>query len=389
MSVLITSIRKPQRRPQPKGLATVCQLLHGLRVGGAEVLAADIARRLRDRFRFLFVCLDELGTLGLRLQEEGFPVHVLDRRPGVDWHCMGRLANLLRRQKVDVLHAHQYTPFFYALAARMVGGRPAVLFTEHGRHFPDFPRRKRIWTNRLLLGRGDRVVAVGQSVRRALIDNEGIPAQRIQVVYNGIDLEAFQPQTSDRLTVRRELGIEPDDFVVIQVARLDYLKDHATAIRTMARLLAVCPRARLLLVGEGPELAKLEALVQEQQLEARVHFLGLRHDIPRLLSASDVFLLTSISEGIPVTLIEAMAAELPVVSTSVGGVPEVVVGGETGWLAPAGDDAALARRLLCLADAPEAGRDLGRAGRRRAEVLFAVTQMHAQYESLYQEMLRS
>ena len=124
--------------------ATVCHILHGLQVGGAEVLAAALARRLGDQIRFVFICLDELGTLGAQLRSEGYPVHVLNRRPGVDWRCIAGLGALLRRERVDLVHAHQYTPFFYSLTARLLVRRLGIMFTEHGRHFPDYPRRKRI-----------------------------------------------------------------------------------------------------------------------------------------------------------------------------------------------------------------------------------------------------
>src|SRR2546423_3463873 len=153
---------------------TVCQLLHSLNVGGAEVLAARLARRWRGTFRFVFACLDEVGPLGEERRAEGFPVEVLGRKAGLDWGCPLRLARLLRRERVDVLHAHQYTPFFYGLAARLAtrfaGSLPRrpILFTEHGRHQPDYPRPKRMLANRLLLSRRDRVVGVRAAVRQAL-----------------------------------------------------------------------------------------------------------------------------------------------------------------------------------------------------------------------------
>ncbi len=368
--------------------ATVCQLLHGMRVGGAEVLAARLARQLRDHYRFLFACLDELGSLGEELRQEGFRVEVLERQPGLDWRCPVRLARLLRQERVDLLHAHQYTPFFYGMAARLMWPRPAVMFTEHGRHYPDYPRRKRILANRLLLGRRDRVVGVGGAVRQALITNEGIRSERITVIYNGIDLKSFANGSPHREAARQEMGVGVNDFVILQVARLDYLKDHLTAIRTFERVLRRRPDSWLVLVGEGPEFPIIQSLVVEKNLTDRVLFLGLRSDIPRLLAASDLFLLTSISEGIPVTLIEAMAAGLPIVSTDVGGVGEVVENGKSGLLAPSGDDASLANCVVELVENRDLCWQMGRSGQRRAEMMFSESQMHAGYRQLYEEMLR-
>ena len=217
-----------------------------------------------------------------------------------------------------------------------------MVFVEHGRMHPDLPNRKRMIFNRIFLRSKDRVIAVGEAVKRALIDNEGIPGERIEVVYNGSKLEDFANDPALRVQVRRELGIDTDQPVAIQVARLDYLKDHCTAVRTAERVRKVLPAFKLLLVGDGPERDKIEREIRARNLADTVQLLGQRSDIRRLLAAADVFLLTSISEGIPVTFIEAMGAGLPIVSTAVGGVEEVVVQGDTGFLAPAGDDVQLA-----------------------------------------------
>jgi glycosyltransferase involved in cell wall biosynthesis len=367
---------------------TVCQVLHSLVVGGAEVLAARLARQLRDSYRFVFVCLDEVGRLGNELKAEGFPVEVLNRRDGLDWRLTLRFAKLLRRERVALLHAHQYTPFFYALMGRWLGRRIPILFTEHGRHFPDYPRRKRMLANRLLLSRYDRVVGVGEAVRRAVIANEGIPAVRVGVIYNGINLDPFGKPAHDRDGLRREMGIGANDLVLIQVARLDYLKDHPTAVSTLERVVARRPEAKLVLVGEGPEREKIEKEVRERRLTEHVRFLGLRMDVARLMTAADLFLLTSISEGIPLTVIEAMSAGLPVVSTGVGGVGEVVEDGRSGMLAPSGDDRALAEHILALAADPARRHAMGQRGRERAVAMFSESQMHASYQKLYEEMLR-
>src|SRR5262249_24365156 len=149
------------------------------------------------------------GSLGEELQREGFTVEVLGRRPGLDWRCAYRLAGFLRREEVRLLHAHQYTPFFYGVPARLFGHRWPVLFTEHGRHHPDYPRRKRLLANRFLLKPRDRVVAVGEAVRQALIGNERLPAKRLEVIYNGIDLSPYRNGSYDRAAVRREVGVGP------------------------------------------------------------------------------------------------------------------------------------------------------------------------------------
>ncbi len=368
--------------------ATVCQVLHSLTIGGAEVLAANLARRLSDRYRFVFACLDDLGPLGEQLRSEGFLVEVLGRKEGFDVRCVRRLAQFARSHHVDVIHAHQYTPFFYARAPGVFAQRPPVLFNEHGRFHPDYPRRKRMLFNRLALRSGDRVAAVGESVRQALINNEGIPAERIEVIYNGVNLDKFTATEEVRESVRRELGLAAGDFVVMQVARLDPIKDHLTALRAIERVAKTCPQARLVIVGDGPQRQLIETEITRRHLTSHVRMLGQRTDVPRILPAADAFLLTSVSEGIPVTMIEAMGARLPIVSTNVGGIAEVVIEQTTGLLGAAGDDAAIADALVQLIQQPETCHRLGQAGYNRAHQQFSEPQMHARYAQLYDEMLR-
>lgn len=367
--------------------ATICHLLHTLNVGGAEVLAARLARRLAGVYRFVFACLEEVGTLGEGLLQEGFTVHLVGRRDGVDLGCARRLAGLLRRERVDLVHAHQYAPFFYSTVSRLFYRRPPVMFTEHGRAFPDYPRRKRILANRMLLERRDRVVGVGEAVRKALIDNEGLPASRVEVIYNGVQLSNFSNGNSDRVAARRAIGVGDENLVLIQVARLDPLKDHTTAIRSVARVAPHRPDVRLVLVGCGPEEARIRELIHREGLDRHVLLLGLRDDVARLLPAADLFFLTSVTEGIPVTLIEAMAAALPIVGTRVGGMGEVVEEGVTGLLAPAGDEVALAGCVLRMAGDIESAHRMGQLGRERARAMFSEDRMHEGYLRLYREMI--
>ena len=368
---------------------TICQVVHSLHIGGAELLVTELSRALRDRFRFVFACLDSDGPLAEQLRSEGHIVEVLNRQAGVDWQCGRRLARFLREQNVVAVHAHQYAPFFYSLLARGLGQQPPIVFTEHGRQHPDHPRYKRIVCNRLLMRAHDRVIAVGEAVRSALIANEGISASRVEVLFNGVRLEPYRTTASNpalRAAVRRELGLSESDFVVVQVARLNALKDHATAVRTIARTTHQAANIRWLVVGDGEQRGALEAAVQNHGIGDVTKLLGTRRDMPRLLAAADACLLSSISEGIPLTLIEAMAARLPVVSTDVGGVAEVVVPEVTGLLAPSGDDALLANHLIRLdADRACASR-LGRNGAARADELFSFQQMADGYARVFEQL---
>jgi L-malate glycosyltransferase len=366
----------------------ICQLVHTLNVGGAELLARQFADAARDQFDFVFVCLDEAGEMAGDLAGRGYGVEVLERRPGLDLGCAWRLGRVLRKNGVELIHAHQYAPFFYAMLARAMGVRRLpIIFTEHGRDYPDYPRPKRKLANRLLMRQLDRPIAVGNCVRDALIQNEGLPPDRVEVIYNGVDVSRYDPQRSLREAVRKELGYEQGEILVMQVARLNWLKDHPTALAAMAQLAKDCPQARLMLVGDGEERPALEKLTDELGLRSVVRFLGTRSDVARLLQAADIFLLSSISEGIPLTIIEAIATGLPCVATRVGGIAEVIVAGETGRLADARDADALAERLRELIGEPDRARGMGAAGRIRAEQNFSDTAMHASYGKIYGELL--
>ncbi len=367
---------------------TVCHVVHGLGVGGAEMLVADMIRGLSSEFRGVVACLDEVGSIGEALRADGVPLTLLSREPGIDWRCSRRLARWCAEQSVDVLHAHQCTPMFQAMLARLPWRRIPLLLTEHGRHHPDLPSRRRSLCHRLLLSRRDRLVAVGNATREALICNEGLPQDRVEVVYNGVDLARYRdPDPGARAAVREELRLPADALVMTLVARLDPIKDHATAIDVLRRVRERCPNARLLLVGDGPARAEIEAKVLACGLGDAVCLAGTRSDVASVLAASDVFLMTSLGEGIPLTVIEAMAAGVPVVSTDVGGLPEMIDHQQTGFLhaAEAVDD--LAASVVQLHENPEPREAVVQRARQRAFAMFDRTAMLGRYRAIYQGML--
>ncbi|MBX2853058.1 MAG: glycosyltransferase [Phycisphaeraceae bacterium] len=365
----------------------IAHVLHRLDRAGAEVLAAGLARGLADRFDFMFLCLDGPGVLADELADEGFAVEALGRQPGLDRTLAKRLRDRLTHHRVGLIHAHQYTPFFYSAVSRgLFKNTTPLLFTEHGRHVPDTTSLKRRLANKLLLKKTDRVTAVSQFVKHALIKNEGMPAARIDVVHNGID-PGPEPNEDGRAAARQQLGITPDRPVVMQVARFHPVKDHATALRAWSIVHAQMPDALLVFVGDGPERDNLEALTQQLELQDAVRFTGGVDDARQLIPAADLCMLSSLSEGLSVTLLEAMAAGKPIVATDVGGNPEAVVNGQTGLLAPSRDPGALAGCVMqLLPNAPYTARVLGQAGRQRLLEHFTADRMHRAYAQHYESL---
>ncbi|MEZ4391020.1 MAG: glycosyltransferase [Polyangiales bacterium] len=358
----------------------VLHVLHSMSFGGAEVLVHDFIQATRDQASQSIVCLDGIGPLGETLRADGVRVDVLGRAEGLQPGVALKLRALLAEARPDVVVAHQYTPYSYAaMALPAVRPRPALVFVEHGRHYPDVRRPKRVLANRgAFLHYTDAVLAVCGYVKRLLVANEGIPADRIRVVYNGVDPSRFEPDAVPddvRAALRGELGVADDARVVACVARLHPVKDHPTLVRAFARAAARDPKAVLLIVGGGDDGA-LRALAAELGVASRVVFAGVRRDIPAVYAASDLFAMSSLSEGTSVTLLESMLMRRACVVTDVGGNPEVVEREVTGLLTPRGDHAAMGDAMASLLADPARRDAMGARGRERVLDRFTQAQMH-------------
>lgn len=358
----------------------VLHVLHSMAFGGAEVLVHDFLRATREHTAQAVACLDAVGPLGEALRHDGVRVDHLHRAEGVDLALVARLRALIADVRPDVVVAHQYTPWSYAaMAIATLPHRPPLAFVEHGRHYPDARRPKRIVANRgAFLHVTGRVVAVCAYVKRLLVENEGIPPGRIDVIYNGVDPARFDTGvlTDDtRARLRDELAIPHEAPVATCVARLHPVKDHPTLMRAFGHAAKELPDARLLLVGAG-EQGPLRALAAELGVTDRVIFTGARRDIPAVYAASDVFAMASLSEGTSVTLLESMLLERPSAVTDVGGNPEIVERNITGLLTPRGDAESLGASLVALLRDPERRRRMGARGRERVLARFTQRRMH-------------
>ena len=354
-------------------------------MGGADQQILTLARAMRGRGHDVrIVSLAPLGQMGLEAQREGIPTDSLDlRRNLIHLLRIGRLVRMLRQWRPDILHSHMVHANLLASAVRPLTRVKALVATIHSINDGGPIRMAAYRASSAVV---DRFTIISRLAAERYVGIGAVPARLVEVIPNAVDIDAFRKVPEARPAIRAELGIG-DEFVWIAVGRFEEAKDYPTMIAAFAQLAAQRPRSRLLLVGKGSLQPDVERRVHAAALEQRVQFLGVRRDVTRLLSAADGYLLSSAWEGMPVVLLEAAAAELPIVATRVGGIAEVVDDGVTGVLVPPGDPAALASAMDRIEDsAPESRAAMGAGGRELVERRYATKHVMDVWERLYYEL---
>lgn len=341
-------------------------------MGGQErrVLAEGVG--MRDRGHDVWIVTPADGDLASRAGAAGLEVIPMPFRRWWLPANVRSLASLVRRLQPDVVNSHSSADSWTAALARRMGPRPGALVRS--RHIS--ARVKPGPLHRFLYGQADYVVTTGESIRRDLAASGLFPLDRSISIPTGVDLDRFRPDPGRRAEMRRVLGITGEGPVLGVVAYLREDKGHAILLHAMPEMLRKRPDCSLVVVGDGPQRARLEVLARRLQIEAAVRFVGLREDVAVVLCAFDVFCLPSVrNEGVPQSILQASAAGLPVVSTAVGGIPEAVVHGVTGVVVSPGDSGALARVIGGLIADPELRRRLGEAGAEHISTSFSVQRM--------------
>lgn len=372
----------------------VLHLVHAFETGGAERVVLDLTRHSSANVKNTVCSLSEPNKLvsQLDLSEVGF--HCLHKQSGNDFSLIPALARLIDREQVDVVHSQGWGTFLEGLAAAKCLSKrhPAFIFAFHGKSIEDVvkgvPLRRRI-AQRVAHLFTDACVTPAEHMAEDYARMVGLPRSRVNVIYNGIDYNKFGrihfPEA------RSIFGLEKDEFVIGFVGRLDPVKDVCGIIEVFARfqkyLNSGRRRPRLLIIGEGKERLEAEYAVAKNELKEYVLFAGLRTDIPQCMAAMDVYFQPSHYEGHSLTILEAMAAELPVVSTLVGGTPEIISHNSTGFLYKPGDYEQMTEALLNLYRQPLLAAAVGSSGRERVVQHFSVTAMVTQYECLYRKVL--
>ncbi len=362
----------------------ILHLIETSEPGGAETVLTDIARRLNpDRYRSL-VCVLEEGWLTDRLGTLDIPFVVIENRTPYDPVFLYRLQRLIRRERISLMHSHEFMMTVYGSLASRLTGVP-LIGTVHGKvYFPE--RKRRVYAFRLAASHCAKVIAVSDDLRRYLVSTLGFNRSRVMTLHNGIDLTRYSG-SSTRDGTRRRFDVSEGSLVAGTAGSLFAVKGLEYLLEAAAELRRWYPSFTLLIAGEGNQERTLKEMADSLDLGKTVRFLGFCNDIPDFLGALDVYVCSSVSEGLSLSILEAMAESRPVVATDVGGNPELIRQGENGFLVPPADPGSLAARIKELFDDPMARERFGKCGRRIVEENFSLERMIRDYETLYEKVL--
>ena len=361
------------------------QIVYSLEVGGLENLVLNLVQKLNKTKYDISVCsLSPKGKLEEKFNKIGVPVYHIEKRRGRDYSLCFRLANLFMKKRIDIIHSHNPAPWLYSCPAAKISGVKAIVHTEHS-HLEI--SQKRLMKTELILSKfTNKIISDAQSVTEFLIEKQGISSNKIETISNGIDIERFET-IADKNEIKTKLGMNSESLVLGCIARLEAVKDHASLLEAFAIVARKFPKVVLVLVGDGSQKEKLKEKALELGVKEKVFFLGTRNDAEKIIQIFDLFVLSSLSEGLSLALLEAMAAKKPIVATKVGGNPEIVIDGETGFLVSAQDHYGLAEKISNLLNNPALMLAMGQKGYRRVESNFNIKKMVQDYERVYDRCL--
>ncbi len=367
--------------------AHVLHLIDGLKIGGAEILLRELSVGLIRRGFRVSIGYSSSGPLVQELAALGLPLTRLPRLMRIDPILFCRMIGLIRRKSPQIVHTHLFKSDLHGRLAAHLAGTPVIVSTLHSTDR---------WAQERLLGKAygwtarfaDRMIAVTEDVRRFHSIYTGVPEEKLVTIENGVDIHRFAGLESAGRAIRKELEIDNAALVFGVVGRLTPPKDHSTFLKAAILILQNAPKARFVIVGDGPLRKDLELQAQKFGLEHALVFTGLRKDIPAVLAALDVLVFSSLWEGLPVALLEGMAAARPVVATAVGGIPEVVLPDKSAILVPPGDADALAQACLRLASDSATRHSMGQAGLERVVARYGIDAMIDRTVALYAKLLQ-
>ena len=369
----------------------ISHLVTDFGVGGLENGIVNLMNHMdRDIFKFS-VCIFnptfnlEMATLRHRVKRDDVRYYTLNKRHGNDWKLLRKSAKIFKQTHVDVVHTHSWATYLEGLIAAMFARVPVTIHGEHGTVFFDKFRRR--YAYRIAAPFTDQFLTVSRELARLLEHEVGVSPQKVRTIINGVDTSKFQPKIATRHRLRKVLDLNEKEVVIGSVGRLVPIKDYPTFLHAFEYVVREQPHVFGLLIGDGPLRVELEERVNELGIQSRFRFLGERDNVFEWLNTFDIFVLPSLHEGISNTILEAMATELPIVATRVGGTPEIVDDRVNGLLVPAQNAKALADALIQLVQNEALRRQFGEASLNRVIADFSLQRMVKEYEELYLQLV--
>jgi len=361
-------------------------------IGGGPIHVLILAKYLNKEKYNIFVTARKNGDFEKDVINAGaIPIDISFSRK-FSLSVLIKYIKLLKKYRIQIIHSHGAPVSFYSRLARKFLEFPAIITTYHIsiERITDINRfQKNIYkiVDRIGSISDDKIIAVSNAVKESLISECWLPSCKIEVVYNGIDIPRFSGDT-DGSKIIEELNLTSEDKIIGIVARLSHEKSHITLIKAMKKVIKDVPNVKLLIVGDGPLKVSLMRSVKKMKLNDFCFFLGIRKNIPEIISCLDVAVLSSVTEGLPISLIEAMTSGKCVVGTDVGGIPEVIDHGENGLLIPPNDPEKLAEALIYLLNNPDIAKKMGEKGIKIAKEEFSYQIMIKKIERIYDESIR-
>lgn len=371
-----------QTTPSQSRKLRLLQITHDLDLGGLQQVVYNLCRTIdRSRFDIFVLCLREKGCFADDVEALGVPVYLLEQKTdGADYLAFLKVANLLKTLKIDVIHTHNTQPFFDGTVGALIAGVKTIVHTDHARSFPD--KTRYMVAEWLMSHFAYKVVGCSAHTSAQLIKYEKISPKKIVTIPNGIDGSRFQIEI-DEPAKRAELGIKKSGPILGVAVRLSEQKGISYLLQAMPAVLVKHPDATLVIAGDGDLKAQLEAETETLNIADSVIFAGARKDIPELLQLFDIYVMPSLWEGLPMILLEAMAAGCPIIASDVGGNSSAVIHGQTGMLVAAKDVSGLSDAVIRLLTQPELRAEFADNARQLFQRQFSAGSMTTRYEKLY------
>lgn len=357
-----------------------------LDIGGAEKQLVELVKRLDKRkFNPIVCCLTRGGSWERELKNAGIEYFILGKKFKLDFSVIFKLVRILKDRKIQIMHTWMFTSNFFGRIAGLISRVPILIASE--RCIDIWKNKLYLFVDKILSCFTDKIICVSKGVQNFYHECAYIPLNKMTVVHNGVEITDILKVDFKKITM--ELGVKESENIVTTIGRLAPQKGIEYLLYAVPEILKSRPKTKFLIIGEGVEENKLRKLSKRLNISKNIIFTGVRTDVKKLVSITDVFVLASLFEGLPNVVMEVMLAEKPVVATRIPGNDELVIDGETGILIPPKDSSSLASAIITLLKNPQKAKDMGLKGRERIKKHFSIDKTLKKTEELYRRLVKS